>query len=479
MRVLFVYYNPTRDAVPAAPIGLAYVASATAAAGHDVCVADLIFARAPEVALERAIAKFDPDVIAFSIRNIDNVLMQRSEAQLEGSARLVRLARRRSGAAIVVGGPAVTILGNRALERLDADYAIAGEGEAAFPALLERIAAKASGSVAGVCERNETASAPPQRLATFGASGLERWIDWRPYEWRGATWPLQTKRGCPLQCSYCTYPLLEGAAPRMREPEDVVEEIVRVKATAAPRGFEFVDATFNVPPAHAAAICYAIAARGLRVALSTMGFNPLGSSPALLGAMRAAGFNSIMVTPEAASERMLASYEKGFSLDAVERCADEVEGSGIASAWFFMLGGPGETKDTVEETLRFVERRLRWRDCLVIIGSGVRVFPGSALARTAADEGRIGGSDLTDPLFYLSSDVEEQWLLRRINQAIALRPNAVHSVEDGNNRVQRVTGRAFHAARLAPPYWRFMPRILTSPPLRWLRARYPAIGDRA
>ncbi|MHB0970486.1 MAG: cobalamin-dependent protein [Thermoanaerobaculia bacterium] len=480
MRVLFVYFNPTRDAAPAAPIGLAYVASAAADAGHDVRVADLIFARAPERALERAIADFEPEVIAFSIRNIDNVMMQRSEAQLEGSARLVRLARRRSAATIVVGGPAVTILEHRALERIEADYAIAGEGEEAFTAVLERIAAKrAPQSVAGVTGRSGGPLAPPRHLAAFGPSGLERWVDWRPYERRGATWPLQTKRGCPLHCTYCTYPLLEGSVPRMRDPEDVVDEIVRVKATAGPRAFEFVDATFNVPVAHAAGLCEAIAASGINVSFSTMGYNPLGSSPELLRSMRSAGFNAIMVTPESASEAMLSKYEKGFSLDAVEHCADHVERSGMASAWFFMLGGPGETKETVDETLRFVERRLRWRDCLVVLATGIRIFPGSTLARIAAAEGRVEGSDLADPLFYLSTDVEETWVLRRINQTIAACPNAVHSVEDGHNMVQRVTGRALHAARVAPPYWRFMPRILTSPPLRWLRARHPAIGESA
>lgn len=479
MRVLFVYSNQTRDVAPAAPIGLAYVATATAAAGHDVRVEDLLFRRSPLRALRKAVEEFRPHVVAFSVRNIDNVLMQRVERHLGELAAQLKVVREASDALIVLGGPAISILREAALKRLDADYAVAGEGEEAFPALLAALErGETRVTMSGVLHRDAAGgvySEAPHRLPSFGASGLEKWIDWAPYARRGATWPVQTKRGCPLHCIYCTYPQLEGASARLRNPEDVVDEIARIAATVRPRAFEFVDSTFNVPPTHAAEICEVLARRALRVPLSTMGFNPLGSSPALLQSMKAAGFNAIMVTPDSANDAMLRRYRKGFTLEHLERCADDVERSGISSAWFFMFGAPGETKETVDETLRFVERRLTWDRCLAVAVTGIRVLPGSPLAHAAG----FDGEDLVDPKFYLADGVDEAWVLRRINATIVRRPNVVHSCEDGNNVPQRIVDALLNAAGVAPPYWRFTPRMLRTWPIPWLRAKYPPAGERA
>ena len=110
MRVLLVYSNQARDLLPAPPIGLSYVAGATRRAGHDV----------------RA---FAPEVVGFSVRNIDNVVSQRPVWHLGELARMLVVVRRESRAPIVLGGPAVSILGAAALTRLDADFAVVGEGE--------------------------------------------------------------------------------------------------------------------------------------------------------------------------------------------------------------------------------------------------------------------------------------------------------------------------------------------------------------
>ncbi|MBK7474074.1 MAG: hypothetical protein IPI73_28855 [Betaproteobacteria bacterium] len=93
---------------------------------------------------------------------------------------------------------------------------------------------------------------------------------WGPYQAGGGTWPLQTKRGCSMRCSYCAYPLIEGRRGRQRAPGDVVDEIERVlhatgvQGCTRPRTFEFVDSTFNVPSEHAIAICEEIIRRGVR-----------------------------------------------------------------------------------------------------------------------------------------------------------------------------------------------------------------------
>ncbi len=480
MRVLLVYANSSRELLPAPPVGLAYVATATRQAGHDVRFLDLVGSRRPLEDLRAQLAALTPDVVGVSIRNIDNVVRQRAAWHLEEAGRLTAVVRESSGARIVVGGPAVSILGARVLRHVDADFAVVGEGEEAFPRLLAALdAGRDATEVPGVCARGGDGAVPPApvRLPRFGASRLEDWIDWRWYERMGATWPIQSKRGCALTCSYCAYPEVEGRAARRRGPADVVDEIARVRSVIGPRTFEIVDSTFNLPEQHAQAVCEELVRRRLGVNLTAMGVNPLGASERLFPLMRRAGFNSMMVTPEAASEAMLHRLRKGFGVRDVERTARLARASGMTSMWFFMLGGPGETRQTVDETVSFVERHLDGRDCVSIFMTGIRVLPGTALAREAMREGALAADDdLARPAFYFSREVDEGWVLDRINQAITRGPAIVHAAEEGMSTYERVVDRALTTIGVAPPYWRFLPLLLRLPPVPTLRRRRPPLG---
>ena len=485
MRVLLVYWNPSRELLPAPPIGLAYVATATRRAGHDVQVLDLVGRRRPLDDVRACLAARAPDVVGLSIRNIDNVVRQRPAWHLADARRLVAAIREASDATIVLGGPAVSILGARMLAHVDADVAVVGEGEETFPRVLAALeAGRPPAGIPGVLARGNGAApgvaavaTPPARLADFGASGMEEWIDWRPYDRNGATWPIQTKRGCALSCSYCAYPEVEGRTARRRSPVDVVDEIERVRERVGPRAFEFVDSTFNVPPRHAEDVCEEIGRRRLRVHLTAMGVNPLGVSEQLFARMRRAGFNSMMITPEAASATMLRSLRKGFGVEEVRRTARLARASGMASMWFFMLGGPGETQATVEETVSFVERHLDWSGCVSIFMTGIRVLPGTALAQDAVATGALAADhDLAEPTFYLSPAVDEDWILDRVNRAMRRCPAIVHAAEEGMSTYERIVDRALAAFGVAPPYWRFLPRLLRVPPLPLLRGRRPPLG---
>jgi len=309
---------------------------------------------------------------------------------------------------------------------------------------------------------------------------MQNWIDWPAYKGLGATWAIQTKRGCPLPCSYCTYPVIEGRTLRTRPAREVVDEIEDVIRCVAPRTIDFIDSTFNVPPEHAMEICEEIIRRDLRVQMTTMGINPLHASKELFSLMKRAGFNSMMITPESASATMLESLSKGFSVDHVHRAATLALESGLRCIWFFMLGGPGEDRDTVEETLSFVERHLDSSRFLINIFTGVRILPRTALARTAFESGYLEpGTDLSESVFYMSPLVSETWILDRINAAINRRPNIVHAAEEGAPTFTQVIQKALRLAGVSPPYWRFLPHYLRTPLVRAGRKRYPAVGTGA
>lgn len=460
---------------PAPPIGLSYVATATEQAGHEVRFVDLMVSGDPEDELRGALREFHPEVVGISVRNIDNVVAQRTSWQLNEVGTIIAMVRANSAATIVLGGPAASILGENALERLDADFVIVGEGESAFPRLLSELQGpKNFGVVPGLCYRSEgkIRAVPPVRHEHFGNSGMEKWIDWPAYERIGGTWPIHTKRGCPLSCLYCNYPVMEGHRLRQRSAAEVVDEIEQVIETIGPRTFEFTDSTFNVPESHALGICEEIIRRKLRVHLSAVGVNPLTVSERLFARMKEAGFHSLVITPDSASEKVLRNLRKGFTVAHVKRAAELARKSGIRCTWFFLLGGPGETNETVEETVSFVEENLNSSRFLTIFLTGIRILPGTALASKAAAENYLpANTDLCDSHFYCSRSADEGWILQRINRAIVRCPTIVHGAEQTGSPLERVFNRALYWLNIAPPYWRFLPTFLSIPPLPFLRAR--------
>lgn len=475
MRVMLVYSNRTRIMEPAPPIGLSYVATAARNAGHAVRFVDLMISRNPHQDLETALRDFQPEVVGFSIRNIDNIIAQNVTWHFVEMRELISLTRKHSSAPIVLGGPAASILGAGILNNLDADFAIVGEGEVAFPQLLEALAGKRSyAGVKGLCYRNagKVLSNPPEHQEHFGPSGMEDWIDWRPYEKAGGTWALHTKRGCPLSCLYCNYPVMEGNRLRSRTAADIVDEMERVMARVHPRTFEFTDSTFNVPESHALNICQEIIRRKLRVHLSAVSINPKYVSRELFSAMKRAGFCSLVITPDSASETMLRNLRKGFGVEEVRRAAELARETGIPSTWFFLLGGPGESRDTVEETVSFVEKNLNSKKFLTIFLTGMRLLPGTPLTRKATAENYISPNhDLCRPTFYFPPALDESWVLERINRAITRCPTIVHGAEQNGSPFERGFNRALYWLGVAPPYYRYLCKFLRIPPLPALRAR--------
>jgi radical SAM superfamily enzyme YgiQ (UPF0313 family) len=284
---------------------------------------------------------------------------------------------------------------------------------------------------------------------------MARWLDLARYERHGGTVPIQTKRGCVFKCVYCTYLNVEGWGYRLRDPEAVADEIEALHEVAGIRTFEFVDSTFNAPPRHATAVCEAIVRRGLRIHLDTTNFTPATAPAELLHAMRRAGFRSLGITAESASDPVLEKLQKGFDAARVHALARDIEAAGMSVLWIFLVGGPGETPETLEETLRFADWRLRRGDA-VYVTVGVRVYPGTTLQRIAIDDGVVSPEDpLLAPTFYQSVDLPLDRAVLRLRQFAAQHPRFMFSADSRSPILPWLT-RAASVLRLPRPHWRYM-----------------------
>ena len=305
-------------------------------------------------------------------------------------------------------------------------------------------------AVAGTHQSREDAD-----LDSLPAPSLHRWIDIKRYERHGATIPIQTKRGCVYRCVYCTYRNVEGWGYRMRQPELVADEIAELKREAGVRNFDFVDSTFNSPPGHAVEVCEAISRRNLGVHLDTTNFTPATASAELLTAMRRAGFRTLGITAESASDPVLERLEKGFTAAKVREVAERVERSGIRTLWIFLVGGPGETSATLEETLDFAAWRLGRGDA-VYLTVGLRIYPGTTLHRIAVAEGAVDkDSTLLDPTFYFSPGLQFDKAVNRLRRFAADHPRFMFSA-DSRSAVLPYLTRAAAILRLPRPHWQYM-----------------------
>lgn len=478
-----VVINPNREQMPwpVFPVGACVIASALERAGHTVTFLDLTFSRNPARDVARVLREKSPRLVALAIRNIDNCNFEAPVFYLpEIRDQVVRTIRAEAPAAkIVVGGAAVNVVPGDVLDFLKADLAVVGDGEEAIVQLARALEANESpDSVTGVLSRTGKRSVlpildtgrrgrgePPSGRAFLSSyerpvwSRVFRWLDTNAYSTRGTPYPIQTKRGCALKCSYCVYNNIEGHAYRLRDPADVVAEL-RDAVDHGIRQVELVDSTFNLPLHHARAVCDALAEARLPLELSTMGLNPAGVTEDLVRSMKRAGFSSLMCTPETASEVTLKSLNKGFTKQALVRTAHALAAQNMPTYWFFMLGAPGETVETVKETLAFCEEHVPPTD-MVLFSTGIRVYSGTPLETHCKDTGWFRADDpLFEPSWYLSPDLDLSQLYELLVRAAESHPNWMTNAETVlTPRLAGLMKQAFRAVGWKGPFWRHLPKL--------------------
>jgi len=465
MRVLLVNTNRKADLMAAPPIGLCYVATATQRAGHEVNVLDLCFTgRGSVERLRTSIRSFAPDVVGLSVRNVDNANMLHSVSFLPGVRAMVAESRRLSPAPVVIGGSGASLMPEAVLRHLGADAIIVSDGEQSLPQVIEALAAgRPCNGIPGVgVMLNGHFHLTPPDFPPFQLQRPEvgHWVDMNPYERLGGSYNVQSKRGCPKRCIYCTYnSSLEGHRLRMRDPREVVDEIEQAVLKYKPRTVEFVDSVFNDPHEHARQILEEIIRRPWKADFTAMGVHPLHLDREMLDLMWQAGFRSFMITPESASDTMLKSYRKGFGREEVLRAAEALAQTRFSAWWCFMLGGPGETHATIQESLDFCRQHLRSRPGgprhVAQIFFGVRLYPGTEIWATALQERIISsGANPLESLWYVSRELNVQFALEQMEAAAAECPEVLLGYDE---RYLSFSGIAAAVCRLLnqrPPYWR-------------------------
>ena len=459
MKILLVSTNRNALPMPVMPIGACIVADAAERSGHTVHLLDLMFTRDASAELESAVTGFQPDVVGLSVRNIDNNDMRNTVFFLDDLRKIVGAVRAGTRAPIFLGGAALGVMPEEILRLADVSGGVTGDGETIFPLLLDRISRGGDfHDVPGVASiENGIFRRNPSAALGFSAAcpapDYHRWLNTEAYRAHLATVPIRTKTGCPFQCVYCTYPGIEGSAYRLKDPGSVADAVARLAATGL-RDIEFVDSVFNAPLDHAMNVCAALAGVGHRARLQCLELNPLFLDDPLLTAMERAGFAGMGITLESASDPVLRGLRKGFTAREVHHAAEVVRRHRIPCAWIFLLGGPGETEETVKETLRFAGKHIRPRD-VAFFNTGIRIYPGTELESIARRQGVLSTAPekMLSPVFYVSPDVDTAWLERELKKSMNRHMNFLDMDSLGLSFLPTIH-RIGHRLGLHPPLWR-------------------------
>ncbi len=419
MRVLMVSANTEQVNMPVLPLGLAYTAAAIESRGHEIRVVNLMAREHVSRLLVPAVEAFKPDMIGISVRNIDDQNMDAPGFLLPQVKPVIDACRSRTAAPIVLGGPGYSIFPRSVLDYLGADFGIQGEGEGAMVELLARLEKKSAlDGLNGLWIPGKGLMAPPLH---------ERDLDAYPMPKPGAHLnagmegnrrdlmvPFQTRRGCPMNCSYCSTPAIEGRRMRRHLPETAVENL-RLFVQSGFSRFFFVDNTFNLPPSYAEALCDRIVDTGLEIRWQCILY-PADIDEALVEKMARAGCRGASVGFESANARVLSAMNKKYGKKQIRRLSEMLHRHGIQRMGFLLLGGPGETRQSVRESIAFAET-LELES--VKLTAGIRIYPSTPLAETARQKGFIDpGASLLEPAFYLEPGLDG-WLQDTIAEAIA------------------------------------------------------------
>jgi radical SAM superfamily enzyme YgiQ (UPF0313 family) len=465
LKVLIASVNNCKVPFAVMPLGACTVAEAASAAGHDVRLIDMMFEPDPAGKLRAGIEAFSPDVIGLSLRNIDNNDIEHPETYTQALKLAAITAAQNSKAPVVLGGAAVSVMPEQLLRFSGLQYAIVGNGEQAFNALLDRAAENREfGDLPGLASLVDGKFKLNDRKFDVKDSpvmpDLGRWLDLGSYRSQMASTPVQTKRGCPFQCIYCTYAAAEGAAYQLFSPESIAAGIKRL-ADSGHRDIEFVDNVFNAPPEHAAAVCRALIKAKTGASFQTLELNPLFMSDDLLSLMEQAGFNGIGITAESGSDAVLAALRKGYDSSRVRAAAEIAARHKIPAMWMFMLGGPGEDERTATETLEFARRHVRKTD-VAFFNVGIRIYPGTGLERIARESGYFARppEEMLEPSTYISPLIGRERLTALLAQYTNRHMNLINS----NSIHFSFLPAIYKLARFAgvrPPIWKFTPFLRT------------------
>ena len=352
MRVLLINpYYPISE-TPSPPLGLAYLAAALSEANIAVEVLDLVVFPYSRARLQKVLDRFQPQLVGLTAvtMTVDNAMGVIRDIKGLNPAILT-----------VMGGPHVTFCTRDTLQlNSELDFIALGEGERTIVDLCRAADQDRDwSSVKGIAYRQGSEichTAPREPIADLDElpEPARSLLPLGRYRALGMPISLTTSRGCPFKCIFCVGRKMVGSQVRYRNPVKVVDEM-QYLATLKFHQINIADDLFTANKKHCLAVCDEIVRRGLQ--LKWTSFARVDTvSEEILTHMKAAGCSAVSFGIESGNPQILKTIKKGITREQVVAAVDMCRRTGVAPFASFILGLPGETPQTIRETLDFGEQ---------------------------------------------------------------------------------------------------------------------------
>lgn len=391
------------------PLGLAYIAAALEAAGHDIDIVDAV-AEAPEtqtryfrgycvgLRLNQIVERISPDTSAIGI----SVIFTHEWPIV---AKLISLIKEKYPAIpVILGGEHVTSLPEFCLITSLSDYLVLGEGEEIVIELLEALANKKPLlNVDGIAYRDgdhvmmtkrrarsteiDNISVPAWHMFDLDTYHKQRFVGgmYSPH----MTVPILATRGCPYQCTYCSAPNMWTPKWIPRNPQLVVDEIEHYVNAFGARNFPFQDLTAIIQKDWIIEFCQEILKRKLDITWQL----PTGTRSEAIDAevamlLKQSGMTSMAYAPESGSDLTRKLIKKKMKAEKLFTSIDAAQGAGLNVAAYLVIGFPHDRIEHFQDNLPFIDKLIEHGITDLAVGFYM-ALPGTELFYSLYDSGRI------------------------------------------------------------------------------------------
>ncbi len=406
--ILFISANQLKEPYPVYPLGISYLVSYLEEHMPDLKILLFDFNKSGYNELAELIRKENPKYIGISFRNVDDVNFYAKNSYIAHYKAIVDLAKEITKSTIIIGGPGYSIFPIEMYNLLQPHFGIYGEGEISLFKLIETIENKENKfndiprliyKKDGITTFNKKDDSTLQPKTSYNKEMTD-------YYWKNSGMlNIQTKRGCPYNCIYCTYPLIEGKNVRTHNPEILVENIEKYLLENSVDYFFFTDSLFNLKNKFNYEFAELILRKNIKFKWGAY-FNFKNLPEDLLVLLKQAGLTHIEFGTDSLCDLTLKSYGKPFNFNDILTTSEICNRLDIDFAHFLILGGYGETKETLKETF---ENSKKIGRTVFFPFVGMRIYPNTKLCEIAINEGKIQPTDdLLLPKYYIAEEYNEE-----------------------------------------------------------------------
>lgn len=380
-------------------IGLASLGATLLDAGHDVKILEQSVSKDPRGELHSILNEYRPDFVGIGFTSF-----------LSGEAKeLAKTVKDFNGNTVVIGGGVhCSVLPEETLRDTDFDVVVIGEGEITLKEIVDRVPLEDIDGIAYKDGKTIKRTKPRELIEDLDSLPVPAWhlYDLKKYHAprinarRNPVGSIETSRGCPYRCIYCNKSVF-GYRFRGKSAKRIVDEMEAMLEV----GFKEIhiqDDMFSMDLQRAKATCDEIIRRGLKFPWNIYnGVRCASVDLEFFQKLKRAGCYRVSMGIESGNQEILDRIQKGITIEQIKEAVRLAKEAGVEILTFFLVGLPGETEDTMRQTIEFAKEL----DCDLNKVAIATPIPGTPMFEEYEKKGLIRTHDWSQYQFHSKSGI--------------------------------------------------------------------------